>query len=504
MYQGRYTLPKLLSNVKNIADESREKAKRFYKPVMALSLIYMVGITTIVRANFYYIDDLGRAYEGYTRFDREGRYVSEWLVKILCADSYVTDISPFTQLLAAVIMAMSAVCILHLITGRDHFSWVEYLAAIPVGLSPYFLECYSYKFDSPFMALSVLASVVPALFAKRGSILYFISVVLGMLVMCMTYQPSSGIFPMLIAIMVLKQWNQGEKLGKILKFAGISAIAYLVGIGCFSAFIVKPFDHGYVSTSIPGVMELIPNTIENLRNYYSVIQYDFKRSWLLLCGGVMIGFLYSMVRESKRNKFLSLLVSFVTLLLLLCMAFGVYPILEKPLFAARSMYGFGILLAILAICGVSGEKHWSSVPVKAICFCLCWCFFSFSFTYGNALNAQKEYEDFRIREVLDDISEHNVLETEKLCYISGGVGLAPQIRRFEENTQSHMIARLVPVLFGDSNWGWAAYKIVHYYGVDKLILDYSGDIKTMELPMVCDCMYHTIYSNDEYIRIELK
>ena len=82
--------------------------------------------------------------------------------------------------------------------------------------------------------------------------------------------------------------------------------------------------------------------------------------------------------------------------------------------------------------------------------------------------------------------------------------MAPQIRRFEENTQSHMIARLVPVLFGDSNWGWAAYKIVHYYGVDKLILDYSGDIKTMELPMVCDCMYHTIYSNDEYIRIELK
>lgn len=40
-------------------------------------------------------------------------------------------------------------------------------AVVPLGLSPWFLECFSYKFDSPYMALSVLASVIPFIFGRR-------------------------------------------------------------------------------------------------------------------------------------------------------------------------------------------------------------------------------------------------------------------------------------------------------------------------------------------------
>lgn len=156
----------------------------------------MIALSALLRANFGYVDDLARIAKGYRGWDDFGRYLNNVLSPFLHGDYYLTDVSPLPQLLAAFIMALAGSCILVVFSdGKGHSIW-EIATILPMGLSPYFMECFSYKFDSPYMALSVLASVCPFLLMKTK--MYSILSVLSVMAMCMTYQAASGIYPMMV------------------------------------------------------------------------------------------------------------------------------------------------------------------------------------------------------------------------------------------------------------------------------------------------------------------
>ena len=112
------------------------------------------------------------------------------------------------------------------------------------------------------------------------------------------------------------------------------------------------------------------------------------------------------------------------------------------------MYGVGAFLALIMITIVNAEKIY---PAKVVCACLCWCFFVFAFTYGNALAAQKNYTDFRVQLVIEDLNELEIMNTEEIkkIQLSGNIGKAPVIRNMPQNYQ--MLNRLVPDTFGG---GW--------------------------------------------------
>lgn len=129
-------------------------------------------------------------------------------------------------------------------------------------------------------------------------------------------------------------------------------------------------------------------------------------------------------------------------------SYGLYPALQVPLFSPRAMYGVGAFLALIMITIVNAEKIY---PAKVVCACLCWCFFVFAFTYGNALAAQKNYTDFRVQLVIEDLNELEIMNTEEIkkIQLSGNIGKAPVIRNMPQNYQ--MLNRLVPDTFGG---GW--------------------------------------------------
>ncbi len=485
-----------------------EDIKKYRKPVCILTAIYALGISAILRANFYYIDDMGRAFWGYRGFYYFSRYISEFLSVLIHADTHLTDISPLPQLLAVVILAISGVMILRLITGRDQFTWMEYVAMVPLGLSPYFLECISYKFDAPYMAISILASVAPLLFEKRGKGIYFLSIFLGMLAVCMSYQAASGIFPMLVVLLALKRWNNQENLKSIFQFAVLSAAGYLAGMLFFALAIMQSAGAGdYASTSIPALSEIIPIAWYHLKNYYYLVWQDFKKEWLLLIALLCIGFLYVTVRESKQKWYYALLMGMAALLLLLIMAFGLYPVLENPIFEPRAMYGFGAFLCFIAVFAVSPPPQLHKVRlyplIKILCFALCWCFFVFGFSYGNALSVQKTYTDYRICAVIDDLDELGMLEETKTVQIVGTIGKAPALDAMRQDFQ--MLNRLIPIVFCDSSWDWGYFGFDNYYGLSNYLeWDSSIDLTTLNLPIVKDSIYHTIRADSDYILIELK
>ncbi len=486
--------------ITQVVEENSKKVKRFFKPVAIMTFIYLVGICSILRANFNYIDDMRRVAQGYKGWDDFSRYLSVFLSNFIHADTYLTDVSPLPQTLAALGVALSGIIFLFVVTGKDRFTFWQYVALVPLGLSPYFLECISYKYDAPYMAFSVLASVTPLIFRNRKSMAFGIASGVGMLGVCMTYQAASGIFPMLVVFLATREWLKKEKTSKkVAEFLAVSIVGYGVGLIIFKLFIMHSTDT-YVSTSIPKLSRVVPNTVEHLKHYYKMVMTDFKKEWLVFVALMCVAYVVAVMKESLRNKILAACVAALSLFAMALLAFGLYPVLEMPLDAPRAMYGFGIFIAIIAVEIASASKVYLG---KVVCLILSWAFFVFSFTYGNALYVQKEYTDFRITMVVDDLNDLDIMNSGDMkdVQICGTIGYAPAIRNMPQDYQ--ILNRLVPITFRE-HWAWGIYGFLTYYDIRNLQVDDSVDLSTMDLPVLKDTMYHTIRGDANHILIRLK
>lgn len=485
-----------------------QKAERWKKgsrmwliPVAILCLIYLVGLSALLRADINYIDDMGRTVSGYRGWENFSRFLSSFLSILVHMGTRISDMSPLTQMIAAAIMALSGVLVLHLVTGGWKFSLWQYAAVVPMGLSPYFLECFSYKFDAPYMALSVLASVAPLLLYRKGRVIYALGSMVGILVVCTTYQASSGIFPMLVVFLALMMWNRGEEIKSIASFVGLSVLGYGIGLVVFQVFIMVPVTD-YVSNQMPGISQLIPHTLANFKRYFQTVRSDFSAQWLILVLLLAICFVYTQVWASRRHKLLALVGTGAALVVSLMLCFGLYPVLSEPSFSPRGMYGFGMWIAFMGVFVASHDKIYVG---KVICLLLGWAFLGFALTYGNALSAQQEYTQFRIQQTVDDLVDAHLLEGDgrKTVQMTGSIGYSPVVNN--RPAGENILRRLVFVTFGDSSYYWKRYPISTYYGLnDRIRWDPSVDLTEMELPVVVDNVYHTIRADDQYILIELK
>ena len=142
-----------------------------WKWFLAIATVLTIACLTLMRANFYYIDDQGRVVDGHMGWLGFSRYTTTLGAGALQMGSYMADLSPLTTLLAIAIMAVAGLIIIHtikVIIFKKEIKWWDVLAVAIMGLSPYFMGCFSYKFDAPFMALSVPASVIPFIFYKKS------------------------------------------------------------------------------------------------------------------------------------------------------------------------------------------------------------------------------------------------------------------------------------------------------------------------------------------------
>lgn len=469
------------------------------KSIAILTGIYLVGISAVIRANFNYVDDVGRVLTGYRGWDDFSRFASNGLATLIHLDNYITDISPLTQLMAVIILALAGVILLYVVYERQSFSIWELIAVVPIGLNPYFLECISYKFDSPFMALSILAAVAPLLLRDCVSWKYILAVVLGNVLVCTTYQAASGIFPMVVVLLSLRMWIKKTSWRKIASFISNSVIGYGIAMVAFRQIIMLP-KTTYVSNAVPSVSELFPTLIYNYKKYFSLLSSDYENLWKWVIALLLIAFVMSGMRLSKPKKISTLLFTIVAEVAMFLLCFGLYPVLEDPSFSPRAMYGFGVFIALLCISTAENVQH---TTIKLPAMVMSWVFFVFSFTYGNALYVQKTYTDFRIRQVISDLNDMDCFlqENPVTVQISGTIGYAPAVSRM--NSDCRILERLIPINFRE-NWYWGSKQFYGYYGLKNVVRDTSVDLTTYDLPLFKDSMYHTIYSDGYNVLIKLK
>jgi len=497
---GRLLVQQVKQEMKDCLSEIDLKV--FLKPLVLMFVVYLLGALTIIRANIPYLDDMGRSVAGYRDWYGWSRYVSELLSIFIHGDTHLTDISPVPQLLAVLILSVGSVLLVYVI-GNKKITPVRLLASVPLGLSPYFLDCLAFKFDAPYMALSILASIVPFLFIARKKAFIFCSVI-SLLIMCTTYQASSGIYVLITMILCFQNWNSRQQSNKeILSFLGTAAVAFCFAMALFRFFLMKPADY-YTSTAMHPIAQIVSGTLKNINRYAMSINHDLGMIWKIGIAIVLFFFILKSLLGSMQKKIFSFFVSIAMIGLSFVLSFGAYLLLAIPLYDARAMYGFGVFLSIFCVYVVSGYKKPAIVAVLA----LNWCFFVFAFSFGNALADQARYADFRISLLLHDLSvlyPNRSIEDMRF-QLKNSIDYAPSVTNIAKHYP--IIEKLVQKRLGEETC-WDTFYFLDYFNfgnyrtnnaADENFIDFS----TLNLPVVADSYYHTIQSDGNRVLVVLK
>lgn len=482
--------------------EKKEKNIGIAKAIVLLTGIYTLAISALLKADFNYIDDMGRAFYGYKHWGDYSRILSNSLSTYVHMGHYLTDVAPWSQLVAIFIVAIAGVILLRAVYGRNTFSIWEILALVPLAINPYFLECLSYKFDSPYMALSLLGAMIPFVFLEGGVFSAIYGTMIGTVIVCCSYQAATGFFPLVIVSIVIRRWAKKENLKELAKYIGKAVTGYCLGLLFYNEVIMRPTDGSTVfSSDFAALGEVFTAVCDNLKAYYSLFLSDFKKIWLLLIAYMVVAFIVVFCRYSERKKWESAVVCVLAFLFWGFYAFGLYIFIPKTFFAPRTMYGIGCIITMMAV--VIMEDHAKKMQFSVPVLMLISMFFVFSFTYGNALKYQKEYNLFRMDRVIDDLNDCGLLSEDQpiTVHIMGEIEKAPIIRNMPQDYK--IMNRLLPLDFGGPNC-WSSYYFSHFYGISNMEVDdneYEGDL---DLPIVSDNVFQTIRSEGGTVLVQLK
>ena len=374
------------------------------KYLFTLLALYLLGYFTIIRSNFYNIaiDDLAREITGSREWMNFYRYISEIGSIFLHTSKRLMDIAPLTQFIALFFVALASFFAIY-IFNKGKFSFFACIASLPLGLFPYWLSNFSYRYDSPYMGLSFVVCFIPFLFFESGAI-FVITSVLSLLVMCFSYQASSGIYVILSILCVIYKWLlEGETFKNVLKKTAVCILCYGLTLFCFMKIFAVPSPDIYINESI-SLASIVPNVV----GYITTFLADFHKTPLLVFS-ILVAVLafVGLIKNSRQNKVLTAFVLLALFALAVPLSFGAYIALEKPSHNPRGMYGIGVLMGLLALVLYSQVNATAKVHkvVSMIClFCYSYCTLVFSFAYGNAQAEQKDYIKFRATILLQNLS----------------------------------------------------------------------------------------------------
>jgi hypothetical protein len=472
---------------------------------LILSVIYLLGIITIIRANYYYNDDLNRALNGYRSWAGWGRYIPEFLSIIIHMNLRLTDISPLPQILAVFILAFSTIIFLKILSP-DKISIATIAASVPIGLSPYIMENFSFKFDAPYMALAVFFSIVPFLLYRK-TIVYFITSFFCLLAMCMSYQAASGIYIIMILIISCRSFITDEiPSKKIIHFIFVSIVSYIIPLIFFKALLlVRLQDNGYASTELLPFNNLFPGMFSNSIIYIKIIIADYKNGLIIILIPLSIFLFIAANVKASQRKVLALVVLLIAIPVTLVFSYGSYIALVKPLWLPRAFIGFGFLLAALLtyITSLPDTVRLYKILSLITAILLSYNFLIFDLSYGNALAEQKQYQNFRTAMLITDINRCIEENTEPVIQIENNIGFAPVIENISKIYP--LIKRLVYVTpYGGEDWGHLLlYHFKFKHTTDYPLYNNSGT-KNKSLPVLIDNQYHTISGNRNNIFVTLK
>lgn len=363
------------------------------KNKFVLSLIlgfYLLVNINISLAEFPYIDDIGRQLLGYTGFSQHySRYLSEVSARLIQGGAHLTDPGLTTNIISAFILTFASTVLLFVLFPSKKVTPVLALASTIIGINPWFLEPLSFRFDNPFMSLSILVSMFPFIFWESRKLFSLCSVVCIYL-MCNSYQASSGIYILMVLTLVFLELIYGKKFN--IKGLLNSAVSYIVGMVLYKVQItIKPPIFAEQGKT-PGLFQL-PNVIlGNAKGYLKNIYLQSSKTWIYLVIVLLLLLIVNILISGKQKKIFSLFYIFIWLSVGSVISYGAYLALPMQFYLMRPRYEYGlgafISIILVVIVGISSKNSILSIIKSLVSSLFVFYMLTFSFIYVSTLKQQ--------------------------------------------------------------------------------------------------------------------
>lgn len=367
-----------------------EFIERNKKACFIILSIYLVVNINIGLAEFPYIDDIGRQLEGYSGFSEHySRYLSEISARLIQGGSHLTDPGLSTNIISAFILTFASVTLLFVLFPSKKINLGLILSSTVIGINPWFLEALSFRFDNPFMSLSILVSLLSFIFWESKKLFNLFSIICIYL-MCNSYQASSGIYILMVLTLAFLELIYGKKLN--IKGLLNSAVSYIVGMVLYKVQItIKPPIFAEQGKT-PGLFQL-PNVIlGNAKGYLKNIYLQSYKTWIYLVIVLLFLLIVNILISGKQKKIFSLFYTFIWLSVGSVISYGAYLALPMQFYLMRPRYEYGlgafISIILVVIVGISSKNGILSLIKSLVSGLFVFYMLTFSFVYVSTLKQQ--------------------------------------------------------------------------------------------------------------------
>ena len=470
--------------------------------------VYVVCYLALLRADYNYKDDVQRLLGGHKSWVEASRYISESLAVFLHTNFYLNDISPLGQLIALAVLSVAS-ALLAWSTAGGRPRTMALLASAFIAITPFYIENMSYKFDAPYMALSMLAGVLPFMFTADLPLFAVVSV-LSLLAACCSYQAANSVYVVLAVGTALSMFLDGKKWRDIGSFVLCAVLSYLVALAFFRFVLMIPTELTIDErdTGLLHGSQLLALVRANFAQYARAAAKQYGNLWLkLFTAALALLFPVAAALSSRRNKWLSALVAVAGLLLMFALSFGAYLFIGNPVTENRALMGLDALIAFAGVFTASrlGGRGRAGAVSALVTGCLLYGFCMCCTVAGNLYAKQKEYETFRYTLLMHDLSLFVSDLGKSTIYITGGIG---------QTAAGHMDYTNYRMDIGDVTMGWVKHKVMeknmnfeflsgNAYA-DRLEEQPELQARLESLPLLLSTYYHSIYGADDLYYVTLK
>lgn len=461
-----------------------------YKIAYIAGLVY---ILPIIIAGRMFNDDIGRATEGYTKWGVNGRPLSDWIMEGLSFGFPISNLSPFTIIIALLITVLCGALL------AEHFGVEDKakrnILAFSFIISPFYLENLSYQFDSLPMALSLLFASLA--FTIQGKFRPLAGCAVGTVLligtMCL-YQPSINVYIILVCFAAILAGINSE--GRILLTALYKAISLLVAQVIYSLAIVPAFIEGDYNTNHSIMITEKPDPVgllfSNAQAFYDRVLNSLDTTAYVIAVALVVLLLVIWIKSlfthnNNKNKLnlafdkLTILIAFPVIFI--CIA-GPLLLLYKPVTNPRVLLGVNAIVFIGVFCSTYFlSRYWKFLMIVPVVYA-----FSLSAAYGNASTMQKRLDEYRAIVIAKDIN--NLNKPFKNLVFIGMPELSKVSNKYADNFP--VIRQLITPSIRE-NWVFANY-FMRQYGIYLNYIHISKGRITRDAL----CKQGVLIANDDY------
>lgn len=382
-------------------------------PIIVFSILSLLYLFPIIKADRYFIDDYNRSVLGYLSWSDNGRPLADIVMSFLNFNTTISDLSPLTQLLGV----GSLIIVLIIIMQQGSLGALQSVAcALCVLISPFMMETLSYAYDSFPMLLSIALVYLPFYFKYSNKLFLFSVHTLFVIASLCLYQASISIY-VIISIFIYILNNNKDRSG--LEVLLINAISFITGYLLYSKVVAKHFISGGYSLNRAEIIDFSKNGafehfFSNAIKYIDFLMLGFPLPFMVISVSIVIigvfGILIrgvELLRQGQAYSYVAAVITITSPLIVSSLVIIPLSVLANPPLMSRVLASTGVVMMFFMFFSFRIKCKPIALVVGVLVSIFMIYSYSSVYAYGNAQKKQKEFEAYTISLMHSDISKSN-------------------------------------------------------------------------------------------------